>query len=449
MFSHRYPYLMMITAELSVILYRGPFLLIFYLFLLSVNIAVWTKFGVNYIRIFQLKGRRLTPQLLLRISLLLWTIWLICYITTYVHNYLPINPFVFPLILISFLVVYLFNPFNICLRSSRWWLIKTIWRLVAAPFYHVTFADFWLGDQLVSMSQAMKDLEFIGCFYINKFKDGVNTIENTAECGSGGSIPMMIAGTLPNWFRAAQCVRRFVDTREGFPHLANTLKYSLGFIDVTLSYLNYYYSTHPSITYLYYAFLTNKVISTLYSYYWDIFMDWGLIKLDGCVPVWARQKLLYKYRSLYYLAMLEDLLLRFTWLYVILMKLFLGPVLPDQTYATVVALLEVFRRFVWNFFRVENEHVNNCGHFREVTEIPPLNQALVQQLELPANCNTKKRLKTFGSFDDSDDTKPLLSNSPKSSQKPAKSQHAVRCYNTMGTSNTHLMMANNRILEVV
>ena len=96
---------------------------------------------------------------------------MVCYITTYVHNYLPISPFVFPLILISFLVVYLFNPFNICLRSSRWWLIKTIWRLVAAPFYHVTFADFWLGDQLVSMSQAMKDLEFIGCFYINKFKD--------------------------------------------------------------------------------------------------------------------------------------------------------------------------------------------------------------------------------------------------------------------------------------
>ena len=28
-----------------------------------------------------------------------------------------------------------------------------------------------------------------------------------------------------------------------------------------------------------------------------------------------------------------------------------------------------FRRFVWNFFRLENEHLNNCGQFRAVRDI--------------------------------------------------------------------------------
>ena len=28
-----------------------------------------------------------------------------------------------------------------------------------------------------------------------------------------------------------------------------------------------------------------------------------------------------------------------------------------------------FRRFVWNFFRLENEHINNCGKFRAVRDI--------------------------------------------------------------------------------
>lgn len=28
-----------------------------------------------------------------------------------------------------------------------------------------------------------------------------------------------------------------------------------------------------------------------------------------------------------------------------------------------------FRRFVWNFFRLENEHLNNCGKFRAVRDI--------------------------------------------------------------------------------
>lgn len=36
---------------------------------------------------------------------------------------------------------------------------------------------------------------------------------------------------------------------------------------------------------------------------------------------------------------------------------------------SILAPLEVFRRFVWNFFRLENEHLNNCGQFRAVRDI--------------------------------------------------------------------------------
>lgn len=32
-------------------------------------------------------------------------------------------------------------------------------------------------------------------------------------------------------------------------------------------------------------------------------------------------------------------------------------------------LCAVRRRFVWNFFRLENEHLNNCGKFRAVRDI--------------------------------------------------------------------------------
>lgn len=36
---------------------------------------------------------------------------------------------------------------------------------------------------------------------------------------------------------------------------------------------------------------------------------------------------------------------------------------------SIFAPLEVFRRFVWNFLRLENEHLNNCGNFRAVRDI--------------------------------------------------------------------------------
>lgn len=38
-------------------------------------------------------------------------------------------------------------------------------RVVCAPFVFVQFADFWLGDQLNTLAQALKDFEYSLCFY--------------------------------------------------------------------------------------------------------------------------------------------------------------------------------------------------------------------------------------------------------------------------------------------
>jgi len=32
-------------------------------------------------------------------------------------------------------------------------------------------------------------------------------------------------------------------------------------------------------------------------------------------------------------------------------------------------IIELFRRFIWNFFRLENEHLNNCEQFRGIRYI--------------------------------------------------------------------------------
>ena len=42
-----------------------------------------------------------------------------------------------------------------------------------------------------------------------------------------------------------------------------------------------------------------------------------------------------------------------------------------------------FRRFVWNYFRLENEHLNNCGQFRAVRDISiaPIDSNDQSQLE--------------------------------------------------------------------
>lgn len=40
-----------------------------------------------------------------------------------------------------------------------------------------------------------------------------------------------------------------------------------------------------------------------------------------------------------------------------------------QKSQSVVPVFFFCRRFIWNFFRLENEHLNNCGEFRAVRDI--------------------------------------------------------------------------------
>lgn len=72
-------------------------------------------------------------------------------------------------------------------------------------------------------------------------------------------------------------------------------------------------------------------------------------------------------QTYYYFAIIEDTTLRFIWIasFILTEKKIIGA----DFLVSLLAILEVFRRFVWNFFRLENEHLNNCGQFRAVRDI--------------------------------------------------------------------------------
>lgn len=52
-----------------------------------------------------------------------------------------------------------------------------------------------------------------------------------------------LVACLPAWFRFAQCLRRYRDTKEAFPHLANASKYATSFFVVIFTAL---LKTYPS-----------------------------------------------------------------------------------------------------------------------------------------------------------------------------------------------------------
>ena len=72
-----------------------------------------------------------------------------------------------------------------------------------------------------------------------------------------------------------------------------------------------------------------------------------------------REEIVYSSKSYYYFAIVEDFVLRFGW--AVSLSLTEMGFSSGDLITSILSPLEVFRRFVWNFFRLENEHLNNCG----------------------------------------------------------------------------------------
>uniref|UniRef100_A0A8C8G527 Xenotropic and polytropic retrovirus receptor 1 n=1 Tax=Oncorhynchus tshawytscha TaxID=74940 RepID=A0A8C8G527_ONCTS len=342
-------------------IYRGGFLLIEFLFLLGINTYGWRQAGVNHVLIFELNPRsNLSHQHLFEIAGFLGVLWCLSILSCLYSEYTMLPMQVNPLILYGFMLLFLINPFKTGYYKSRFWLLKLLFRVFTAPFHRVEFADFWLADQLNSLVILWSNYSY-----------GLRAI---IQC-------------LPAWFRFVQCLRRYRDTKRAFPHLVNAGKYSTTFFVVTFAAL---YSTHKEQKHsdadmFFYLLMVFSAVSSLYTLIWDLKMDWGLFDRGAGENTFLREEIVYPQKAYYYCAIIEDVILRFAWTIQISLTTMTNIPSVGDIVGTVLAPLEVFRRFVWNFFRLENEHLNNCGEFRAVRDISvaPLNaddQTLLEQM---------------------------------------------------------------------
>ncbi|XP_058830240.1 solute carrier family 53 member 1 [Topomyia yanbarensis] len=350
-------------------LYRGPLLLIEFVFLMGVNIYGWRSSGVNHVLIFELDPRNhLSEQHLMELAAVLGVVWTLSLLSFLYSSSLSIPPYVNPLALTIVMIAFLINPFKVFRYEARFWLLKIIGRMIAAPFFHVGFADFWLADQLNSLVTALLDFQFLSCFYVvngNWLDAG-----NTRQCMEESYIIRPLVNCLPAWFRFAQCLRRYRDSKEAFPHLVNAGKYSTTFCVVIFATLRSYHASKYEDTYdnpYLWLWILSSVVSSCYAYTWDIKMDWGLFDKNAGENTFLREEIVYSTPFFYYFAIIEDLVLRFAW--GVSFALTENGIVSGDLMTSVLAPLEVFRRFVWNFFRLENEHLNNCGKFRAVRDI--------------------------------------------------------------------------------
>ncbi|KAK6198843.1 membrane signaling protein [Scheffersomyces amazonensis] len=345
-------------------IWGGFFLLNVMLILFGINLAVFDHYKINYKFIFEFdmssvlnyKQYWLLPSF--GIALLALVSWFSF------HDFWP-NQFAgrdWPWIYFGLMLAIFLWPGDQFYGSSRKWLQIAIWRLLLSGFYPVEFRDFFLGDIFCSLTYTMGNLSFFFCLYAHHWNGIIGDTGKENMCGSSKSRLMGFFSTLPSIWRFLQCVRRYMDTGDWFPHLANMLKYAIS----TLYYCLLSVYRIDRIQRNRATFITFAAINSIYSSLWDVFMDWSLLQSGSKYP-YLRDNLFYKNPNFYYFAMVTDVILRFQWIFY---AFFSNQIQQSAVTSFCIALAEIIRRFIWIFFRMENEHCTNVVLFRASKDSP-------------------------------------------------------------------------------
>lgn len=313
--------------------------------------------------------------------------------------------------------------------STRRFFLRALFDGMCAPFTRVKMMDFFLMDQIVSQTTALRDGVLVMCLLVGFTEDA-----------SRKHAPLIALA--PFWLRFLQTVRRFRDDGHKV-HLVNAGKYFSALVAVSFGLRVWYaqrevvewsddfleFSSSANATEVNSWIVSNpepsgatyemratftvfQALATVYGATWDFFMDWSVVSLvktrknenekedvltgaEGGVrrtniltrlqtvkPVavitlpsgyklrWLERRTMMKERWKYATAVALNLALRHFWITAAVPNVREGISLGAEAWVTVVALVEVFRRSVWSYFRVENEHATNCGMFRATLEVP-------------------------------------------------------------------------------
>ncbi|CAL5346576.1 unnamed protein product [Camellia sinensis] len=334
-------------------LYYNPLLLVtMMVWFWGVNLWVFSLSNVNYPKIFDLDQNHLTHREIWKCATWMTIVVptsMTAYLYLYSHGEVSLAAFQ-PVLLYAAVTMLLIFPFDIFYLSSRYFLLRTLWRIVF-PLQAISFADFFVADILTSMAKVFSDLERSVCRMVHRQVATVAWLEADSVCGHHSvAIPAVLV--LPYLFRFFQCLRQYKDTGEKTT-LLNALKYSTAIPVIFVSALKYHTEHDRWMNFYRPLWLLSSVLNSLYSFYWDVTRDWDLsvfTRIFKFSKPHICSHLLHGLKWVYFWVIASNLVLRCTWTYKLSAHL-------RHNYLTVFAItaLEMFRRFQWVFFRVENE----------------------------------------------------------------------------------------------
>eukprot|EP00753_Platysulcus_tardus_P019088 PLAT7049.2.p1 GENE.PLAT7049.2~~PLAT7049.2.p1 ORF type:complete len:780 (-),score=368.98 PLAT7049.2:71-2410(-) len=360
--------------------YRGIAGFIVLLWCWGLQVYVWSSVRINFEYLFEFEHDTVqSPKDILREASSLTIIYIFNFLLYYkvirgdFPDFVPAQ--YYPLALLLYMATRLVFPWE-----HRRLMFVLLASTVTAPFGAIRYVHSYVGDVMTSMVHPFKDIAYTICFFTTGdwMLPVAPTHAETHVCPTSPTLTNIfypLLSVAPLWFRMHQNLRRYYDTHERFPHIFNALKYAAAHSVVLLGAfhpLKY----NPSNPYspINYLWMASLALSTLYTYSWDVKMDWDLAQCGGNVRhFFLREHLLYVKRVwFYYVAIFMDLVLRFFWTLSLIPNSVNGPFHKELGVyiGSVAGIVEIFRRSMWGCIRLENEHLSNVSGFRRVKLVP-------------------------------------------------------------------------------
>ncbi|KAH0541907.1 hypothetical protein FGG08_003627 [Glutinoglossum americanum] len=281
---------------------------------------------------------------------------------------------IIPQLYLVFLFVSFLLPMNRISRTGRFRFLSALKRVSVgglATAKDGKFADILLADVLTSYAKVFGDMFVSACMFFSSRHS--STDKPDRFCGGQYVVPLIIS--IPSLIRLRQCLIEYLRVRRqdgkqggeggsgwGGQHLANALKYTSAFPVIILSALQRGYdpsNAGMSEAGLFRLWLFFVFLNSFYSFYWDVAKDWDLSIFDPNErdnpehPYGLRKNMWFRSRGIYYGVIAIDLLLRCTWSFKLSPHLDHFNDLEGGIF--VMEALEVLRRWIWIFLRVETE----------------------------------------------------------------------------------------------
>lgn len=348
----------MIKLRPGLIVFRLLALITFLMWSWGLTMVVCTRYRINYTHIFEFTEKPLYQQVfeMAAFCTLVLTTAMLVFVAGGIQQFqkdfdIPLLSGLkyIPLAALP-LVVFLFVFIALIFMQAKqgWWGVLSLGRVLAAPFFPVTFQDFYTAEILLSSCILLFDFQFSLCYFI------FDSFRTSDSCQYSHKYVNALVALLPSAWRTMQCLRLWVDAQESI-HLLNAGKYALGGVITLLAFLARVFSKLGNFWVA--LWLIGVVAITVISSYWDIIQDWMLGEQQVKYPG-LRQTILLPARW-YYAA------LAFTPLGRLLFALTISPDIVSNwlnadVFMLLIATVEIVRKTIWAILRLEKEQVQNA-----------------------------------------------------------------------------------------